>query len=311
MALHDRVKVALDETRTLLLAAQILVGFEFQAAFQPGFAVLPGAARAGLAWALVLMVGAVGALVAPSAFHRIAERGESTGRMQPVAGRFAALGLLGVGASLGIDLGVALRSAFASDIAAAAVGALFACLAFLNWFGAGWRMRRDHGHDARAKAAADLPRREQAALHVRIEQMLTEIRVILPGAQALLGFQLVIVLSSGFSALPASSRLLHGVALVCLALTAILLVAPPALHRIVWAGGDSEAFLRIGGRFAVASLLPLAVGIVADTYVVLRRMSDSLPAALAGAAVCAGVLGGLWLAWPWSMRRRLRERDTP
>ena len=32
--------------------------------------------------------------------------------------------------------------------------------------------------------------RETAPLHARIEQMLTEARVILPGAQALLGFQL-------------------------------------------------------------------------------------------------------------------------
>ena len=44
--------------------------------------------------------------------------------------------------------------------------------------------------------------RETAPLHSRIEQMLTEARVILPGAQALLGFQLAIVLTDTFEKLP-------------------------------------------------------------------------------------------------------------
>ena len=60
---------------------------------------------------------------------------------------------------------------------------------------------------------------ETAPLHSRIEQMLTEARVILPGAQALLGFQLAIVLTDTFEKLPILSRLLHAAALmVCGAL---------------------------------------------------------------------------------------------
>ena len=37
--------------------------------------------------------------------------------------------------------------------------------------------------------------RSSTPLHAKIEQMLTEARVVLPGAQALFGFQLAIVLS--------------------------------------------------------------------------------------------------------------------
>jgi hypothetical protein len=73
-------------------------------------------------------------------------------------------------------------------------------------------------------------------------------RVILPGAQALMDFQLVIVLTSTFEKLPDFSRLLHGIALLCVALFGILLIAPAALRRIVWAGEDSEALLRSGGQ---------------------------------------------------------------
>ena len=81
--------------------------------------------------------------------------------------------------------------------------------------------------------------------------MLTEARVILPGAQALLGFQLAIVLTETFERLPSPSRLLHAAALVSVALSVVLLITPAALHRIVWAGEDTEAVFRIGGRITV------------------------------------------------------------
>lgn len=67
MALHERVKTALDETRMLLLGAQILLGFQYQAAFQDRFEALPPYAHAMDGWALGLMLLAVGLLVAPSA----------------------------------------------------------------------------------------------------------------------------------------------------------------------------------------------------------------------------------------------------
>jgi hypothetical protein len=54
--------------------------------------------------------------------------------------------------------------------------------------------------------------REEGAstpLHAKIEQMLTEARVVLPGAQALFGFQLAIVLTQSFEQLPSASRIVH------------------------------------------------------------------------------------------------------
>ncbi len=69
--------------------------------------------------------------------------------------------------------------------------------------------------------------------------MLTEARVNLPGAQALLGFQLAIVLTETFEKLPILPRMLHATALLSVALSVTLLITPAALHRIVWAGEDT------------------------------------------------------------------------
>ena len=50
-------------------------------------------------------------------------------------------------------------------------------------------------------------------LDVKIEQMLTEARVVLPGAQALFGFQLAIVLTLSFEQLPGPSKIIHAVSI--------------------------------------------------------------------------------------------------
>ena len=188
-----------------------------------------------------------------------------------------------------------------------AAGIGFAAIAVAGWYGAGYYMRRTQGATELGMAATRQEDRETAPLHARIEQMLTEARVILPGAQALLGFQLVIVLSSAFERLPADARILHGAALMAVALAVVLLITPAALHRIVWAGEESPAVLRIGGRITVLALLPLAVGMARDAYVVLLSTTGMTAATAVAASVILLVLLATWYAWPLA-ERRLEER---
>jgi hypothetical protein len=108
----------------------------------------------------------------------------------------------------------------------------------------------------------------------------------------------VIVLSSTFEKLPASSRLVHGLALLAIALTVVLLVTPPALHRIVWAGEENEAVVRTGSGITILALLPLALGMAGDVYVVLARMIGMTTGAAVAAAIVLLALLGLWYGWP-------------
>ena len=308
MALSDKVKTSLDETRTLMLGAQILLGFQFNGAFRPRFDALPPSAKLADIVALVLMLVAVSLLIAHSAFHRIVDRGESTGRTQTITSVCAALALVPFATALGLDLSIALSRALQSSVVGILAGAGFALVSASAWFGTGWIMKTDYGRKERQKAGAEREARETAPLHSRIEQMLTEARVILPGAQALFGFQLAIVLTEAFEKLSPVPRLLHGLALLCVAVSVVLLIAPAAIHRIVWAGEDSESFLRIGGRITIAALVPLAIGMAADCYVVLSHMlGASVPAAVAAALVLLSVLS-LWFAWPFIERSRQSGR---
>jgi hypothetical protein len=60
MELSKKVKIALDETRMLILGAQILLGFQFRGAFSDGFDQLPIDARylAGLALGFMVCLSA-------------------------------------------------------------------------------------------------------------------------------------------------------------------------------------------------------------------------------------------------------------
>ncbi|ACI51971.1 conserved hypothetical protein [Gluconacetobacter diazotrophicus PA1 5] len=304
MALHDRVKTALDEARTLILGAQILLGFQYQAAFQERFDTLPPPARIMATGALGLMLVTVGLLIAPSAFHRIAEHGRSTGRIHMLIGRLAAAALLPFAAAFGLDVAIATDPITGGGLRTGIMaGTGLTAAALAGWYGAGMLMRQRTGVPERQTARAEQNLCDVAPLHARVEQMLTEARVILPGAQALLGFQLTMVLTTAFEKLPAPSRLVHGGALLCVAMAVILLIMPAALHRIVWAGENTERLLRIGGGLTATALVPLALGLSGESYVVATRIIGSRTIGLTVAVASIFVLIGLWFIWPMAARR--------
>jgi Family of unknown function (DUF6328) len=88
-----RVKTALDETRLLILGAQILFGFHL-AAFQRGFGDLSALAKGLYVGSFAVMAVAIGLLIAPSVQHRLFEQGHASARLLAVTTRFAAMALL-------------------------------------------------------------------------------------------------------------------------------------------------------------------------------------------------------------------------
>jgi predicted Co/Zn/Cd cation transporter (cation efflux family) len=136
-----------------------------------------------------------------------------------------------------------------------------------------------------------------------VEQLLTEARVIIPGGQALLGFQLTATLTRAFEQLAAGAKIAHAAALCCVSLTVILLMAPAALHRISFGGEDSEEFLKLGSGFVIAAPAPLALGIALDTYVATGRALESQTAAAMLAVATVIVLAAVWYVYPLWRRR--------
>jgi hypothetical protein len=132
--------------------------------------------------------------------------------------------------------------------------------------------------------------------------MLTEARVILPGAQALLGFQFVVTMTKAFAAMPAADHAVHFFALAAVALSVMLLLAPAAVHRLTFAGLDVPRFHDIGSLLVSLALVPLAAGIAADFYVAAARMFDDKGPAIWGSSIAFFLLIALWYVLPLALR---------
>jgi magnesium-transporting ATPase (P-type) len=303
MSLSKKVKVGLDETRILILGSQILLGFQFQGAFRPAFETVPLHSRLVWVAALGLITLTVALLITPSVQHRIVEKGHDTKRLLGVIRGYAGLSLAPFALTLGADLFLAVEPVLGSGPGIVA-GSLACGLAFLFWYGLEALKSRTTGDEERAMTSLE-PEHEHTSLETKVEQMLTEARVILPGAQALLGFQLVITFSESFEKLPFASKIVHLVSLSLLALTMIWLMAPAAFHRIVYAGEDTAGFLALGSRFVLAASVTLALGISAELGVVVAKVVSSSIAGETAATASLILLLGLWHVYPEILRRRL------
>jgi Family of unknown function (DUF6328) len=297
VSLSRKVKTALEENRLLILGAQVLFGFQFQGVFQEAFTELTQFSRKVDGLALVLMALTISLLVAPSMQHRIVEGGADTIRILRATGTFGIAALVPFGISLGLDFYIVFDHLFGRILAAVAGGA-FCALAGLLWFGVGLVRR------VRCKVTVPLDKEEETALSARIEQMLTEARVIVPGAQALLGFQLAVTFTRAFVEMPEAQKMVHAVALCCVAVAIVVLMATAAVHRVGFRGQDSTAFLRIGSAFVISAPLALALGLAGDMQVAIRQATGSETAAFVLATASLLLLLGLWYGVPLFLRRR-------
>jgi xanthine/uracil permease len=137
-----------------------------------------------------------------------------------------------------------------------------------------------------------------------------EARMVLPGIQALFGFQLIAVFNEPFFDLALVDRALYLTSLLLVAVAIGLVMAPAADHRLVERNRVSRRWLRLAARDVAYAMAALAPAIAIDVYLVaLMTTRNALLGVALGAAV-AGFLAWLWFARPLSQKHRERV-ETP
>lgn len=132
------------------------------------------------------------------------------------------------------------------------------------------------------------------SLGEQVNNIEQEARMILPGIQALFGFQLVAVFNRRFAeTLSSGEQSIHLAALVLVALSVILILAPAAYHRQA-NHHISEHFVELSSRFLAWAMVPFALGTCLDIYLVSKVISNSINTSL----VIAGVISFVYL-WVW------------
>jgi hypothetical protein len=293
--LNSLLKISLDELRMQMLGAQVAFGFQFQSLFQDRFDVADPARRAVALAGLIFMILTLGLLIAAPAVHRIADAGQASARTQQLTASLAHVALITLAIGITAAVFVAVATAFGFQ-AGAIAAAMTAAVTLFAWHGWG-RLLRPGTRQSTVNDAT-----HSTSLHDRIDYVLTEARVMLPGAQALFGFQLLVPLMTSFETLPVVARTVHLAALALVAMAVVLLIAPAAIHRIAFEGMDDPQFLRLASRLLTAALIPLALGVASELYVAGVRLLPGSPVAPWMAAGAACVLIGFWYALPLGLR---------
>lgn len=136
-------------------------------------------------------------------------------------------------------------------------------------------------------------------------ELLNELRVALPGVQTLFAFLLILPFSNGWKRTSEFERDVYVFAVLATALSALLLIAPSAQHRLEFRAGDKEHLLRQANTLAVAGIAALAVAMSAVLFLIVDVVLSG-DWAVAVAAVALAGFALMWFAVP--LLRRARRR---
>ena len=255
--------------------------------FREGFGSPPPHTRYLDGAALVLMIITISLLITPETYHQIVDTGADSRRFHRFISRMAACALLSFALSLGAALFITGEHVFGLS-AGLATTCFSILLALSSWYALPYLRWFETGHRERAISARQQTMTESTPLDQQIVQMLTEARVILPGVQALFGFQLISVVRQSCEKLPASSKVVHASSLGCITIAVILLIAPAAYHQIVFRGQDAEEVHRVGSLFVTGATIPVVLGLAGDIYVVSAEITASPIVGMFVASVALG-----------------------
>lgn len=141
--------------------------------------------------------------------------------------------------------------------------------------------------------------REELKLSDAASTLVEECRMVLPGVQAIFGFQLMVVFQQKFGEdLGKPYQYLHLAAMVLVAIAAAVIMAPAAYHRIHGAREVSDRFIRISSRLLLIALGPLAAGLSLDVFLLGKLVVEDQGIAASLALTVFGVMVFMWYLFP-------------
>lgn len=146
---------------------------------------------------------------------------------------------------------------------------------------------------------------EDERLDRNLNEMLQELRVAIPGVQVLFAFLLTVPFQQNFTKIDSFQRDVYFATLICTAISAVLLMAPTAYHRLTFRYQQKRRLVFYSNRFAIAGLAFLALAMTGALLLVTDVLfSTTATAIVSGLAVAAFAV--LWFGLP--LRRRLSLR---
>lgn len=307
----EKIKLTLDECRMLVLGTQVLISLQFDLAFQSGFGKASSLTQHLVAVGLAFMLAAFVLLLWGPAYHRISLDAHISRDAQNFMTGTIRGALFPLSVAMGIDAFIMVEMTCGRTVGLVFGVAVF-CFCCVAWYGFGWLARKSRPPEViRAMNETSPPDEGVGKLHERVNQVMTEARVVLPGAQAMLGFQFITFFETSFQELPAFVRLIHLICASLIATTVVLLMTPAAFHRVAEAGEDSERLVTIASRCVIGGMIPLAMGMSGDFFVIIMKITGDLGTAIATGSLSLTVFLALWFGYTLLRRKTHSPAERP
>ena len=141
--------------------------------------------------------------------------------------------------------------------------------------------------------------RQELKLYEAAQMLAEECRMVLPGIQALFGFQLIAVFNERFARdLTPGDQILHTIAIALVALAVAMVMTPAAYHRSAGSREVTDTFIHVSSLLLVWSMLPLAAGLSLDFHLILKLVFSSESVAVIWAGALFAVFLGFWFVFP-------------
>jgi hypothetical protein len=149
------------------------------------------------------------------------------------------------------------------------------------------------------EGAHDEPDSERLGRNVT--DLLNELRVAGTGIQVMFAFLLVVPFNAGWKETSPFDRWVYFVTLLCIAVAAVLLIAPSVHHRLLFRRHERDYLVRVGTRLAILAATFLAVGLTGILVLISNFVFGTVAAVIVGIAAAIVVIG-VWFALPLGRR---------
>jgi hypothetical protein len=164
---------------------------------------------------------------------------------------------------------------------------------------------RDQDWDGQARAETETERMDR-----NWSTLLQELRVTQTGVQLLTGFLLTLPFQQRFDRLDGLMVGVYAATVACSVAATLALVAPVAIHRVLFRQHRLKTLVSAAHRLAYAGLVLLGLALVGVTFVVFDVVYGRTAASIAG-AVALGGFAVLWVTTPLLMRRYGEPSQIP
>jgi hypothetical protein len=148
---------------------------------------------------------------------------------------------------------------------------------------------------------------EEERLDRNLGELLQELRVALPGVQVLFAFLLAVPFQRNFSETSAFDKKVYFATLLLTALSAALLIAPSAYHRLTFRYQQKYRLVFISNRLAIAGLATLALAMTCAVMLITNVLFGTVATTVITTVLVLTMFALLWAVLP--LKRRLRYRD--